>query len=574
MALKTASTALVEALQAEGVRYVFGLPGGHSVAIMYDELSRQQQIQAVLARHETAGAFAALGYAQVTREAAVCQGTAGPGFSHLLAGLHEAWYSRLPLVCLAPNAPLCHHGKGELQEWHQVEQVTSFVKWWYRVDRPEKIPWVIQQAFKHALAPPCGPVFVDIPLDIGALEAEMPDYRPAPRSQGQADPQAVEQAAEMLLGARRPVMICGRGVHQSGAYAQVRQLAEQLAMPVLTTNHGKTSLPESHPLAGGGVGCNRTCGSQRLLEEADCWLWVGSQIEEFAVGKEWPDQRGRRQVINLNVDAGQFGRNYYPDVCLLGDAALTLTQLAAACADRAEAREFATSEAARRVAEGRAAHRQQVDLLIARTKGPVHPAQFLRELNQRLPADAVGVIGEGANRVWTATELHLEQPGHWVSASDFGCMGYAVPAAIGAALGKPGHQVVALTGDGSFQMQMQEIVVAAHYQLPITYVVFNNDCLGWIKWGQKTGRDERYYCVDYDVNWKHAEAARAAGLQATLVERPEQSSPAIEAALRANSQGQPALIEVMVPWDETTPGFYEHHGVCCMEQAMNDQLAP
>jgi acetolactate synthase-1/2/3 large subunit len=571
MAIKTASTALVEALQAEGVRYVFGLPGGHSVAIFYDDLARQQQVQAILARHETAGAFAALGYAQVTREAGVCQGTAGPGFSHMLVGLHEAYNARLPLVCIAPNAPIRNHGKGELQEWHQVEQVTNFVKWWYRVDRPEKIPWVMQQAFKHALAPPCGPVFVDIPLDIGGMSAEMPDYRPAPRSRCQADPQEVERAAEMLLSAQRPVMICGRGVHQSGAYAEVRQLAELLAMPVLTTNHGKTSLPESHPLAGGGVGCNRTCGSQRLLEEADCWLWVGSQIEEFAVGKDWPDQTGCRKVINLNVDAGQFGRNYYPDACLLGDAALTLTQLAEVCADRAGARDYATSEAAQRVAAGHAAHRRWVDQIIARTKGPVHHAQFLRELGRQLPGDAVGVIGEGANRVWTATELHLDTPGHWVSASDFGCMGYAVAAAIGASLGKPGHQVVALTGDGSFQMQMQEIVVAAQYKLPITYVVFNNNCLGWIKWGQKVGRDERFYCVDYDVNWKHADAARAAGLQASLVESPEQSAPAIEAALKANAEGQPALIEVMVPWDEPSPGFCEHHDICSMTQAMGDE---
>jgi acetolactate synthase-1/2/3 large subunit len=128
MAVKTAAQAMVEALRGEGVRYVFGLPGGHSVAIFYDELAKQNEIRAILARHETAGAFAALGYAQLTREAGVCQGTAGPGFSHMLVGLHEAWYAKLPLVCIAPNAPIANFGKGELQEWHQVEQVTNVVK--------------------------------------------------------------------------------------------------------------------------------------------------------------------------------------------------------------------------------------------------------------------------------------------------------------------------------------------------------------------------------------------------------------------------------------------------------------
>ena len=131
----------------------------------------------------------------------------------MLVGLHEAWYSKIPLVCIAPNAPIKDFGKGELQEWHQVEQVTNFVKWWYKVDRPEKIPWVMQQAFKHALAPPCGPVFVDIPLDIGAMSADMSDYKPAPRSRSQADPAEVERAAKALVTAQRPVMICGRGVH-------------------------------------------------------------------------------------------------------------------------------------------------------------------------------------------------------------------------------------------------------------------------------------------------------------------------------------------------------------------------
>lgn len=568
MAMKTAAQAIVEALRAEGVKYVFGLPGGHSVAIFYDELAKQSEIQAILARHETAGAFAALGYAQITREAGVCQGTAGPGFSHMLVGLHEAWNARLPLVCIAPNAPLAEYGKGELQEWHQIEQVTNIVKWWYRADRPEKIPWIMQQAFKHALAPPCGPVFVDVPIDIGGMSAEMPEYKRAPRVRCVADPTEIEKAAHALVAAKRPVMICGRGVHQSGAYEEVRQLAELLAMPVLTTNSGKTAIAENHPLYGGGVGCNRTCGSQQLLEEADCWLWIGSQIEEFAVGKGWPELPPERTFINLNVDAGQFARNWTPDICLLGDAALTLQQLIEICQELAGERDYQNSEAVTRVAEGRKAHAALVDQLIAKSKGPVHQAQFLRVLNQLMPREAVVVLGEGANRVWTAVELQLSTPGSWISASDFGCMGFAVGAAIGAALGAPGRNVFVLTGDGSFQMQMQEIVVAAQYKLPITYIVFNNNCLGWIKWGQKVGREGRYYCVDFEVNWRHAEAAQAAGLAGFYVDAPEKAAPAIQEAIAANADGVPALIEVIIPWDEPTPGFWEHHDVCSMEEAM------
>jgi len=559
MALKQASAAIVEALAAEGVEYVFGLPGGHSVCIFYDQLAQQQQVKAILARHETAGAFAALGYAQLTGKPGVCQGTAGPGFSHMLMGIHEAAYARIPLVVIAPNSPIAHYGKGELQEFPQIESVVGFAKWWYRVDRPQKLPWVMQQAFKHAMAPPCGPVFVDIPIDIGDMTAEMDDYVPAPRTTCVADPAAVAAAAQALVTAQRPVMICGRGVHQSGAHEQVRALAELLAMPVLYTNHGKTSISENHPLAGGGVGCNRTIVSEALLDEADCWFWVGSQIEEFAVGKDWPKLPPGRTFINLNIDPTQFGRNWTPDICLLGDAKLTLAQLVEACADDAGNRDFAAGEAAKHIADLKQEWRAQVDTLVARSKGPVHFSQFLQQLNRIMPDGAVVVVGEGANRVWTATELQLTAPGTWVSASDFGCMGYAVGASIGAAMARPGNNVLCITGDGSFQMQMQEIIVAVQYKLPITYVVFNNNALGWIKWSQKIGRDERFYCTEFTANWNHAEAAQAAGLAGFFVDSADKSAPAIEGALQANADGRPALIEVAVPWDEQTPGFVAHH---------------
>ncbi|MFO7945642.1 MAG: thiamine pyrophosphate-binding protein [Armatimonadota bacterium] len=565
-----ASEALVEALAAEGVEYVFGLPGGHSVSIFYDEMGKARQPEAILARHETAGAFAALGYAQLTGKPAVCQGTAGPGFSHMLVGIHEAMYSRIPLVVIAPNAPISEFGKGELQEFHQVENVVQPAKWWYRVDRPEKIPWVIQQAFKHATAPPCGPVFIDIPIDIGDMTAEMPEYTPAPKSTCVADDASIQQAADALVNAKNPVIICGRGIHQSGAHRQVQTLAETLAMPVLVTNHGKTSIPENHPLYGGGVGCNRTVISQTLLEQSDCWLWAGSQIEEFAVGKDWDPLPEGRTFINLNIDPTQFGRNWTPDICLFGDAALTLDRVIEACAEDAGDRNWRDSDAARQVAELRAQHRDNIERLVAETKGPVHFAQFLWELNNLMPEDASVVVGEGANRVWTATQLELKTPHTWVSASDFGCMGYAIGASIGAALARPGKNCFCLTGDGSFQMQMQEIVVAAQYELPITYVVFNNNALGWIKWGQKTGRDERYYATDFRANWNHAEAAQAAGLAGLFVDSPEKCGHAIESALQANESGRPALIEVAVPWDEQTPGFCAHHMGCSMDQGFEE----
>jgi len=545
MAIKKASEALVEALAAERVEYVFGLPGGHSVCVLYDALARQQQVKTVLARHESAGAFAALGYAQLTRGPGVCQGTAGPGFSQMLTGIHEAAAAKLPLIVIAPNAPISGFGKGELQEFAQTEAVLGCAKWSYRLDRPEKVPWVVQQAFKHAMAPPCGPVVIDIPLDIGDMEADIPDYVRAPRSTCVADDASVEAAARALLSADRPVMVCGRGVHRSGAYEQVERLAELLAMPVCHTNHGKTSIREDHPLAAGGVGCNRTVISDTLLAEADCCFWVGSQIEEFAAGKGWPTLPEGCTLINLNIDPTQFGRNWTPEICLLGDARLTLARLIEACLREGFCQQR-NSRPCRRPAHAVARAGRQA----GRTDEGTRPPGTVHHRPQPPHAARRGDSARGGRQ---------SVPGNWVSASDFGCMGFAVGAAIGAAVARPDTTIICLTGDGSFQMQMQEIVVAAQYSLPITYVVLNNNALGWIKWGQKTQREGRFYCTDYSKNWDHVAAAEAAGLEGFRVDNPAQSGPAILGALRANKESRPALIEVAVPWDEQTPGFHAHH---------------
>jgi acetolactate synthase-1/2/3 large subunit len=289
MAPKRADVALAEALKAEGVQYVFGLPGGHSVRILYDAIRDDPAIEAILARHETGGAFAALGYAQVTGGPAVCHGTAGPGWGQTIVGVHEAWAARIPLVCLVAAAPAADYGKGALQEFPQYESMLDCTKWAYRVDRAEKVPWVMRQAFKHALAPPTGPVFVELPIDIPGQLVETPDYIPAPRVRAQANPADVEAAVRLIAQAKRPIIVAGRGVHQAQAHCALRLFAEQMHLPVLTTNGGKTAIREDHPLYAGGVGCNATSVSDAFMSTTDCMFWIGSQIEGPAV-----HPRGRR----------------------------------------------------------------------------------------------------------------------------------------------------------------------------------------------------------------------------------------------------------------------------------------
>lgn len=563
MAQMTGDRAFVEALRAEGVRYVFGLPGGHSVRIFYDKMAQTDGIDAILTRHETAGAFAALGYAQISGNAAVCHGTAGPGWSQTIVGVHESLSGRIPMVCIAAAAPVATYGKGALQEFRQIENMVACTKWAYRVDRADKIPWAIQQAFKHAFALPPGPAFLDVPIDVPAAEIDTEPYHPAPRPRSQADEEDVDRATEMLIEAKRPVIVAGRGVHQARAWDELRELAELLIIPVLHTNHGKSAISESHPLSAGGVGVNRTLVSSTILHSSDCWFWLGSQIEEFAVG-HWAPMPPERRFIHADADSGNFAKNWNPDVALLGDAQLVLRQLIAATKDRLSDRPrgmHTDDPIVQEIERLKAQYAERVQAQIAASEGPVHPAQLLAEVQRQKDQDAIIVLGEGAGRVWTATELKIDTPGHWVSASDFGCMGYAVPAAIGAKLAKPECQVIAITGDASFQMQMQELPVAAQHNAPVTWIVMNNNCLGWIKWGQKVRYDERYYAVDFDPNWRHDLAAEAAGCHGGRVESPEQLEGAIAAALRANAEGQPAVVEVLTPQTEQTDGFVQHHGV-------------
>jgi len=558
MARKKADEALVEALKTEGVRYVFGLPGGHSVKILYNAIRDDPDIEAVLARHETAGAFTALGYAQMTAEPVVCHGTAGPGWAQTIPGVHEAFAAHIPLICLVAAAPTADYGKGALQEFPQYESMLTCTKWAYRVDRADKIPWVMRQAFKHALAPPPGPVFVEVPIDIPDEVVEMPEYAPAPRVKMQANPVDVDIAVRILLDAHRPVLIAGRGIHQARAWTELREFAELLHLPVLTTNSGKTAIPENHPLYAGGVGCNETLVSEAFMSTTDCMFWIGSQIEEFAA-RNWPPLRPEQRFIHADADPGQFGRNWVPDVALLGDAKLVLRQLIQAARDSAPRGSFRESAAAEEIAHLWHKYAQACAALPDMLEGAVHHIRVVEEVQRQMANNAVIVLGEGANRCWTASHLRIPAAGRWVSASDYGCMGFAVPAAIGAKLARPEARVIALTGDGSFQMQMQELPVAIQHRAPVTWIVMNNNCLGWIKWGQERYWSERFYATDFQPNWRFDKVAEACGCFGARAETPEELASALSSALQANEEGTPAVIDVRVPQLAQTPGFVVHH---------------
>jgi acetolactate synthase-1/2/3 large subunit len=248
-----------------------------------------------------------------------------------------------------------------------------------------------------------------------------------------------------------------------------------------------------------------------------------------------------------------------PDVALLGDAGLVLEQLMEASRDVAPPGRFQESPVARRIARLWEQYARRMAALPDMVDGAVHPAKVVEQVQRQIGTNTLIVLGEGANRVWTASHLRIPAAARWVSASDYGCMGFAVPAAIGAKLARPDLQVIALTGDGSFQMQMHELPVAVQHDAPVTWIVMNNDCLGWIKWGQQRYGGERYYATDFAPNWRFDKVAEACGCFGARAQTPGEFAAALAKALSANADGTPAVVEVRVPPFEQTPGFIAHH---------------
>ncbi len=531
--------AVVEALKGEGVEYVFGLPGGHSCLILYDALYENPEVKPILCRHEESGAFEACGYTHVTNKVGLCHGTAGPGWGQLLPGVHEAYASRLPLIALCASVPTRYYGMGALQEFPQEQSMTPFCKWTYTVDRVEKIQWIMRRAFNIAATPPPGPVYINFPIDLGQETFDAEPYKPAPPVRSAGDPKLIVEAGERMLKADRLLIVAGRGVHASAAWKELRELAELLAVPVLTTNSGKGAIADNHPLAIGGVGINRTRLSEKVYTEADCMLWVGSQLEEWATGNLL--ERPRATFIYIDADPNQMSRNWVPDVGIVGDARLVLQQLNEHCRVKVQRRAL---EDYPRVKDIMKLKREYFDSVQLPELTPVHPGRLALTVSRLMPDDSITVLGEGVNRVWTAILLQVRKPGHWVSASDYGCMGFSVAASIGVKLGKPDNPVFCITGDGSFQMQMHELPVAVQYKAPVTWFIADDHCLGWIKWHQKV-HGERYIAVDFDPAWRFDKVAEACGVEGILVERPGELNEAVTRAFRLNQEGLAVVVDVL-----------------------------
>jgi acetolactate synthase-1/2/3 large subunit len=541
--------AIVEMLKAEGVKYVFGMPGGHTIGI-YDALYDTPSIKHVLVRHEQIAASMAAAYAQLTGEPGICCTTAGPGATNLITGITEAFVGALPIVIFAGRGPSRTAHKGASQEIDQVQMFRPITKWAVRVDRPDLFPEVVRHAFTVARSGKPGPVLIDMPQDVLAQQIEFGPYVPVGRpGRPRGDEQLIRKAAELLSGAKRPLIISGGGAVASGAADAVRGLAEALSIPVLTTLSGRSILPDDHDLAAGGIGHHRTDVGKKLLPEADVVLGVGARFEQQETN--WrptylPDPAAR--YIQIDLDPTEIGRSVVPEVGIVGDARLVVSEIldlvtqAGASAPRG-------STWVGEMQEVRAAVMAEADEMAASAQVPLHPLRVLRGIREAFPREStigidVGVLAQGMGGAFPYFNVY--EPRSVITPSSFYGMGYVSAGLPAAALARPGLPAVGLCGDGSFQMVMNVLPMAAEIKAGVTWCVLNDQALGSIWDIQRQAFNGRYLGTEFEVQPDFAKIAEACGCYGERVEKPDDIEGALQRAMEHNRRGIPAVLDFIV----------------------------
>lgn len=483
--MKTGARVLIEGLHRQGVTTIFGYPGG-SVLPIYDELY-DSPLRHILMRHEQAAAHAADGYARASGKTGVCLATSGPGACNLVTGIATAYMDSIPLIALTGQVPTNLLGNDAFQESDITGITMPVTKHNYLVKQVADIPQVLSDAFYIASTGRPGPVLIDLPKDM--MTGTVPDdivIAPKPALRGyqptrQGHPRQIEKAAELIREAERPLIYAGGGVISAGASPELIALAEELMIPVTTTLMGLGAIPGDHPLNLGMLGMHGTEYANFAVTESDLLIAVGVRFDDRVTGK-LSTFASRARVIHIDVDPAEIGKNRQVEVPIVGDAKCVLGELLSRLQKK----------------QPPAAWLKQVSVwkrdhpLTYRDDGLLHPQYVIERLSALLNGKAVITSEVGQNQMWTAQYYCFKEPRQWITSGGLGTMGYGFPAAIGAQYARPGEQVFVVAGDGSFQMNIQELGTVAQYNIPVKVVILNNLYLGMVRQWQELFYDRRY----------------------------------------------------------------------------------
>jgi acetolactate synthase-1/2/3 large subunit len=541
----TGSEILLESLSHQKVDVFFGLPGG-AVLPLYDALY-SHGIRHLLVRHEQAAAFAADGYARVTGKPGVCLGTSGPGATNLITGLTSAMMDSIPVVALTGQVPLPMIGKDAFQECDTIGISMPSTKRSFLVRSAAEIPGVIREAFKTAISGRPGPVLVDLPKSVLMEAAPDPDYPPAfdvekPERAREWKDEDLERAAELILESRRAVLYVGGGVIAANAWAEVRELAELTHIPLTTTLMGLGAFPSSHPLSLGMLGMHGSYATNQSICYADLLIAVGARFDDRVTGRLKDFATGAKK-IHLDVDPSEINKNVRADVALVGDARETLRALIG------ELKRLAR-EGRKPAHEGREQWLQRIEswraehpLTYDKYGHSVKPQHVIETLSHHADDDAIAAVDVGQHQMWAAQYWKFSQPRTWLSSSGLGSMGYGFPAAMGAQMAFPDRQVIAIVGDGGFQMTLNDLATVAQYRIPVKIAIINNRSLGMVRQWQEIFFEKRYCDIDLNFSPDFAKLAESYGLRGMKVEHRTDVSDAIREML---SDREPWVVDFWV----------------------------
>jgi acetolactate synthase-1/2/3 large subunit len=522
--------ALMKSLEKEGVKEVFGLPGGANLP-MYDELFKSN-IRHILARHEQSAAHMADGYGRVSRKPGVCFATSGPGATNLLTGLATAQADSAPMIAVTGQVPVNMIGKDAFQESDIIGMANPCVKYSFQPRDASEIPGVVRKGFYIAATGRPGPVLIDIPKDVQQNEASMtfPEEVKIRGYHPWTDPDIVqiEKAIDMLLAAEKPIILAGGGVTISSAFAELQSISELLMIPVVTTFKGKGSFPENHPLSLGPIGMHGHAEANKLMTEADCVLAIGTRFSDRSVGT-FEEFEKHLKIIHMDVDPAEIGKNQTTNIAVVGDVQATLRIMVKLLIQKSIKKTEGTTWL-KHVKEVKEYWRENLKL----PKGEMTAAKILRKLREVLPKESITTTEVGQHQMWASLFFDVIHPGTFFSSTGLGTMGWGFPAAIGAKVAKPDVAVVDIAGDGSFSMTENSLATSVLENIPVIVFLVNNFSLGMVAQWQRTFYDRRMIGVDLKNCPDYVKLAQSYGAQGIRAQSLDELEKAIKIGLKSN----------------------------------------
>lgn len=534
-----AAKAMVKCLSEEGIKVVFGYPGA-AICPFYDELY-DSDIKHVLVRHEANAGHAASGYARISGKPAVCVATSGPGATNLLTAIATAYADSIPLICITGQVSTDQIGCDVFQEVDITGAAEPFVKYSYLIKDAKELPRIFKEAFYIAGTGRKGPVLIDVPVDVqNAMidfsypeTASMRTYKPTVKG----NPMQIKKICEAIERAEKPLICAGGGIFLSDAKDELTAFAEKSGIPAVSTMMGLSVFPSDHPLYLGMLGMHGVKSANTAMNQCDTLILIGARVGDRAV-KSPTFLAENKTIIHIDIDPAEIGKNIPVDIPLVGDCKAILAEMT----ER-------TAPTERKAWLDSLSEIKNAVPVNEETSGFINPKMFLRRLSDRLPSNTVCAADVGQNQIWCCNNFGIKEGGRFLTTGGMGTMGYSVPCGIGAKLAAPEREVVAVCGDGSFQMQMMELATIMQENISVKIIIMRNNRLGMVRELQTNGYGDRQIAVDLDGSPDFVALARAYGIEADRVVTMAEAEEKIDKLVNSS---KPYLLECNVYKLETT----------------------